>query len=155
MQKYLGNVTAAAQYLGISRHALYKLLKRGRVRPECFRQEGGAVATPAGVSTRVTPAKSGAENSSGNLVANQGPPTFEAVETQASEPPSPPSKRQPAPSMIRMDPAHIRRLEEAGWELSPRLRRTVTKEVALEMFYAEEFEAWLRRILASDRKREE
>lgn len=135
-----GNVTRAACALGISRQALYGLLKRAKIQPRSFSDV--VVNIPPLVSTR--PVTGVTESASVNSPDQGEPSTFPTMSSAAAR--QAPSRR-PGPRLLPVGIEHYRRLEEAAYDLTAKLRRTMTPALVLDL-YLHGLEAWLKKELA-------
>ena len=144
LQRWRGNVTAAAEALGLAPINLRKRLTGLGVDLPLLRRlkDTGIhdIHTHPSVPIAITGTNAATRNhSAGGIFPRPAPrPMFGAVGTEAMMP------RQKAPAPIRLGPEQVEELRNAKFELQYHLRAEVSESVILQQFFADGFAAWLK-----------
>ncbi len=147
IQRWRGNVTAAADALGIAPINLRKRLSGLGVDLSLLRRlkDTGIHGTNRNVpvSTGVPETMFGGRNNSASGIFPRlaDRPTLASVSTDAM------ITRPKALAPIRLGPEQVEKLRDAKFELQYRLRVEVTESTILQQFFADTFEPWLKKRL--------
>lgn len=158
--RWRGNVSAAADELGIQPKNLRKRLETLGIDLQALRQAEGATGAgrvaPLGPSWPSGPhsiraaspaprASTGRQSGAGLSPPGGAPPNLRGVETAAAvaERDAPIKAVAPRLRPLRLRPASVDRLREAKLDVGARLRIETDENSLLNQFFDEAFEAWL------------
>lgn len=143
IQQWRGNVTAAADFLGIAPINLRKRLSGLGVDLSLLRRlkDTGIHDTKQNVPIpmRVNATLQTSRNHSGGSIFPR--PAARATFAPVGEVMMP---RPKPPAPIRLTPEQVERLRDAKFELQYHLRAEVSESVILQQFFEDEFSAWLK-----------
>jgi hypothetical protein len=151
IQQWRGNVTAAAEALGLAPINLRKRLACLGVDLPLLRRlkDTGIYGTTRNVSTPMntggtsrpggTQAQQRNKSAAGIFPRRAGARTFALVDA-----PDAMMTRQKAPSPIRLTPDQVEKLRDAKFELQYHLRVEVVESLILQQFFDDHFADWLK-----------
>jgi hypothetical protein len=155
IQKWRGNVTAAAEALGLAPINLRKrLVSLGvdltllrRLKDTGIHGTHRNVLVPMDTNTTYGPLRN---KNVGNIFRPRvGGATFAPVSTEAM------MGRPKTPAPIRLNPEQVERLRDAKFELQYHLRAEVNESAILQQFFEDGFAEWLKARLREPQRAEE